>query len=301
MSEEYKELVLAAYLEKRASGPLSPELIRPTPARLKKECLAVCEKRYVKKDEMALRSFFGQQDDIAKYITAIKKCDIDKFRPLRKFMDRDIAATDDKNIALLAWLIDFEPRPYQYGQSYAVVSDNQVEKEGVIATKQEEETFIPKQDTPGSTGAEPEKNGGGQKTGSVFKSRLGWMLLLVPVVLLFGLYLLLNKDGARSVQGIFHPGIKECMYWTGDQYEAIACDQKKGDTAIIAIDTFRLVHLKRINKPDTLTAFSLGKVWYIKLNGNVEFYTSAGLHPVYPDRRLKPLTAYMLNKYAQHK
>jgi len=48
---------------------------------------------------------------------------------------------------------------------------------------------------------------------------------------------------------------------------------------------------------DTLTKNSLGKVWYSKIDGKVEFFTSAGFHPVHIDRRLKPLTDYMIKKY----
>lgn len=300
MFDDYRAAVLATYQDLQAAGKLSSHLNPLTRSGLKKACAVVLDERYRKEDEKALRDFFGSRENQTAYMLAINQCDAEKFKTLQKFLKAEYTTTNNTNIELLAWLVDFQPRPYQSGRSYAVVSDSQGEKAGVIATKQEGETFIPKQDTPVSTGAEPKKKGGKQKRGSLFKSRLGWMLLLVPVGLLIGLYLSVNKDGARSVQGVFHPGIKECMYWTGDHYEAIACDQKKGDTAIIAIDTFRLVHLKKINKPDTLTAFSLGKVWYIKLNGNVEFYTSAGLHPVYPERRLKPLTEYILNKYVRH-
>ncbi|MFI5161199.1 MAG: hypothetical protein ACHQHN_07970 [Sphingobacteriales bacterium] len=36
-----------------------------------------------------------------------------------------------------------------------------------------------------------------------------------------------------------------CMYWTGDHYQPASCNQKHGDTAIIALDSLRLAHFKK--------------------------------------------------------
>lgn len=85
------------------------------------------------------------------------------------------------------------------------------------------------------------------------------------------------------------------MYWTGDQ--CIACNKKIGDTSIIALDTIKVAHLKKVIRPNTFTENSLGKIWYSKIEGKVEFFTSKGFHPIYTDRRLRPVTMYMLNKY----
>ncbi|MCZ4245267.1 hypothetical protein [Pedobacter punctiformis] len=107
-----------------------------------------------------------------------------------------------------------------------------------------------------------------------------------------------NKKG-RVYNSLFLN--QDCMYWTGDRYQPIVCDQKKGDTPIIALDTQKVAHLKRITQPDTLTLNSLGKVWYVKIGGKPEFYTSDGFHPVYNDRRLKPTTEYILKEYILNK
>ncbi len=88
------------------------------------------------------------------------------------------------------------------------------------------------------------------------------------------------------------------MYWTGNQYKSIPCNEKFGDAAIIALDTFKVNHLKRITRPDTITHNSLGKVWYKKIKrDSVEFYTSGGEYPLDQTKRLMPLTDYMFNKY----
>jgi hypothetical protein len=87
------------------------------------------------------------------------------------------------------------------------------------------------------------------------------------------------------------------MYWAGDHYEQVSCNQKLGDTMVIALDTFKLRHFKKITRPDTITGYSLGRVWYIKMDGRVEFYTADGHHPIQQQRRLKPLSDYIIFKY----
>jgi hypothetical protein len=56
-----------------------------------------------------------------------------------------------------------------------------------------------------------------------------------------------------------------------------------GNTAIIGLDTGKLAHFKRIKRPDTLTANSDRKVWHLKLNSRVGFYTAPGFDfvPIY--------------------
>jgi len=43
--------------------------------------------------------------------------------------------------------------------------------------------------------------------------------------------------------------------------------------------------------------FAIGYVWYVKLNGTIEFYTAEGYHPVRRELRLLPITLYMINKH----
>jgi hypothetical protein len=314
MSDEYKAQVLATYREKQASGTISLNLSRPTPARLKAECLAVFSKRFLKKDEMALRAFFEEQDDATAYMSAIKKCDIDKFRPLRKFMDGDLTLTDDKNIALLAWLIDFEPRPYRYGQSYGKRTVEPVQKSGAAGSP--EVVTIPGEPgivdadssmattveggKPGSENILPPEN----KTKKLpAKPDFGRGILnrAIPLILVAlmtgGTYLVLNVNKGSGGSAAAK-GIDQCMYWTGDSYSSIPCNQKMDDKPVIALDATKVAHFRRITRTDTLTANSLRKVWYFKLNNQVEFYTAPGFDPVHTDRKLKPLTAYILHKYA---
>src|ERR1700744_864175 len=113
MFADYQASVLRCYQEKKAENLLSTNLIQPRPAKLRDECETVLDKRFSKKDMHALRSFFGEQSDATAYATAIRRFDVDLFRPLVNFLRGEIKTTDPKNVELLAWLIDFEERPYR--------------------------------------------------------------------------------------------------------------------------------------------------------------------------------------------
>jgi len=86
-----------------------------------------------------------------------------------------------------------------------------------------------------------------------------------------------------------------------EDYEEIACDAKIPNGTIIPLDTFKVAHLKKITRIDTITRNAMGNFWYAKINiGSAEFYTSDGFHPKYTAKKLKPISLYILNKYIQH-
>ncbi len=58
-----------------------------------------------------LKTFFQIPLDQELRISTVKKFDVDKFKPLSNFFKFGLN-TRDKNIELLAWLIDFKLRPY---------------------------------------------------------------------------------------------------------------------------------------------------------------------------------------------
>jgi len=93
------------------------------------------------------------------------------------------------------------------------------------------------------------------------------------------------------------PG-KQCMYWAGDHYEAIDCNKQVYGIQSIALDTMKLYHFKKITRPDTMTTYSIGKVWYIRTDSpKPECFTADGSHPLYPGKDLKPLTLTILRNY----
>ncbi len=87
------------------------------------------------------------------------------------------------------------------------------------------------------------------------------------------------------------------MYWAGDHYQQISCSQKQGGTLVIPLDSERLVHFKKITRPDTITENALGSIWYVKFHGAYECYTFPGYHPIDTSLKLRPLTDFVLIKH----
>lgn len=112
---DYGKLVFRTYQLLRSTPEFSPALKQPTPASIRKECLTVYEERPDKKDETILRSFFGPADENKSYLTPIENFQTDGFRAFSNYLKGRAAKTDDKNVELLAWLINFPHRPYRYG------------------------------------------------------------------------------------------------------------------------------------------------------------------------------------------
>jgi hypothetical protein len=275
MFPDYQALVVLAYQTKLKAGELSTNILLPKPAKLKEECLLVCQERYLKKDEKLFRSFFEPREDKAGYMSAINGADIDKFRPLCNFLKDGNIKTSERNIELLAWLIDFEPRPYQIDRVYPAASAQVVEVPVVEEPIEVEEPIA----------VEPiivNPPGTNRKLWYAFAA-------ITLMILVGGGIYIINENQPDG-----------CMVWSANHYKAVPCTQKNDSLSTIAVDTFRLAHFKRIDKPDTITGRALGSIWYIKLNGGIEYYTAGGAHPVYPERRLRPLTLYMLNKYIRH-
>ncbi|MGN8072604.1 hypothetical protein [Mucilaginibacter sp. 22184] len=279
MFADYQALVLQTYHDKKAQSELPFHLSHPTAARLKAECLRVCEKRYHRKDENLLHSFFDRQEDPASYRNAIRKTDPDKFRPLVTYLKQSgQRRTSEKNIELLAWLIDFEPRPFRPGEPYpaqpALSRPKMDAPEQLVDTRSSQ--------LPGLAGLIP----------SIKKP--GKLILLAASATIVGIttYFIL-KPASTSIKG-------GCMYWDKDHYQAVPCNQPPGETPFYLLDMQKITHFRRITQPDTLTPHSLGSVWYIKINGRIEFYTASGNHPVDTSRHLLRLSSYILNKYIYH-
>lgn len=267
----YQSLVLQDYETKRAANTLSSRLIHLTPAKLKAECGLVCTDRYLRKDEKTIKDFFDEGGDQVACLRAISRCEPDKFKPLVNFLRGSTSSTDEKNIELLAWLIEFEPRPYELGRKYDSISDIVQEKLPKAMPMQ----IISRRPTPN------------------FRIRGVIIGTIVLVAIGFGVYW--PRSNQSTSLALTRQGA--CMYWAGDHYQPIPCTQKLGDTLVIALDSEKLNHFKKITQPDTITARSKGMVWYIKINGNIEYYTSDGYHPTYLDLRLHPITEYMIRKY----
>jgi hypothetical protein len=281
MTEAEKNDLMKAYLDLKAAGKLSPNLSDPSPGSIRDECLIVYRERHGPNDDIILRPFLRKTQDTDNRQKP-GKLDIDKFRPLVTLLRGRKVDPHSKHYVLLAWLIGFQPGS---GPSPDYPGANE-------ATAQQEE--------PG-TGTSPVVNKEplvvqeikqapvntdfvGKKVTKIRKATIiKAAIIALMIFVLAGLYL--------AYEG-------ECMYWAGVQYEKCSCHLKKTDTAIIAFDAQKAT-LKKITRPDTITHSAVGRVWYIKINNSIEYYTAEGFHPVDTKKRLKPITIYIIDKYVK--
>lgn len=305
MFSDYKVQVVDFYKRKREQGHLPLHLINPTPAKLKKECLLVFQSRRTKTDMAILRQFFGHREEESGYLNAIKTIDTDRFKPLVNFLKEQTQHTDDKNIELLSWLLDFSPRPYKYGAQMngMTIDEFKEETSTMVSVLDQNDIITLERESVGSSqsdlylepltiGAESNLH----QTPWYQKKRIivfGLTIVVFTFLLSFNKYLKSNS--------FFGIGANEnqCMYWATDHYMSLPCDHKVPNVNIIALDLSNLNHFKKITRPDTLTLSDINKVWYSKVEKVVEFYTAPGNHPEHPEKQLKPLSKYMFIKYVE--
>jgi len=282
MFDDYEKSVVAFYWARKANKTLSPFLSDLTPANLKKECKVVCEERYHKRDEWTLRAFFEQGGDKEACLQAIKRCDIDRFRPLINFLTGKARKTAETNIELLAWLIDFKRRPYD--DKYDYKGDDSKDE----SDTSKDESNVSKDDT---AIAEVEN----VKRSFIFGLREGIVVIALLAVIIGGIRFCTGRPNRPYASGL--NGTGACMFWDVDHYERTPCIPRLGDTLVIALDSEKLNHFRLITRPDTITEAYKGKVWYVKFRGKTEFYTADGFHPIDQRLRLRPATVYMIRKY----
>jgi hypothetical protein len=113
MYQDYLNDIIKHYRAGEKNGEIPQRLIQPTPGSIKEECVSVCEARFQKEDVRTLAAFFKVDNDKHGMLRAIHRCDRDRFKPLVNFIKGITNNTDDLNIELLAWLIDFPNRPFR--------------------------------------------------------------------------------------------------------------------------------------------------------------------------------------------
>lgn len=308
--EDYKQEVILAYEKRKKEGTLPPNLQRHTAANLKKECVNVFNNRYSEKDSETFKELCGERNNAEEYFKKLNTLNADKFKALDNFLKGNTEDTKDRNIELLAWLIDFEPRPAGKIDIHAIIkseydrSTNLPEptepaepgKETAIASSVNSTGNPPKDNSVNDTAiiinpfvapSVNNKNGGNKYFNILPKFNKAVLSFFAAFIILCGSYVLYDKSK------------HQCMYWNGEQYQSIACDQKVVGATIVALDTFKLAHLKRIKDIKVITRGDIGKVHYSKVNNNVEFYTTGGENPIDNRKRLLPMTEYMYREYIE--
>ncbi len=312
---DYIKLIIEAYNKKRAGNELSPLLAQSTPANIKRECANVYQERYEKKDEPMLRAFFGPEEHGRKFLAAIQGFDIDRFRPLNKYLKNpDENGISDRNLELLAWLIDFKYRPFVFGMEVILAEDERAVIERTTSKAEGGETDpgpIDKEEGKSDTNIGEENNplpkGNDEdsiidtKKPEVFSMpnpignpqkntrKKAVIILSIPVILFLGTYFIWQHQKSG------------CMYWTGDHYEEVPCNEEPKGRLILPLNEEKMNGFRKITRKDTITDWSIGKVYYIKNNNTIEYYTGGGNHPVNITDTLKVLSRYMFEKYLSKK
>lgn len=357
MLSEYQEKVLATYKKMCEAGGPSLILSKPTTAKLKKECLRIYDKRYTSEDNDILSTFFNVDKTGNDFRNIISESRTGSFRALLNHLLNDSIITNERNSDLLAWLIDFKPRPsFRY---YQAIREGQKEEdepvgeenpnadfviskgedpnetnsllttEGhkaetlisnppqeikdksddkstvpivlVIDDARANEVLVNNQNTPETTDTisdDDNKSNGKINTAPIKRTWTSQKIIFsVAIIIIFGMSIFLFMQDKKDRETISSD--EKCMYWVDDHYEAINCEQETS-TPKTTLNIQRLNNLKKINTSDKLTKYDLGKVWYAKRYGKVEFYTDSGTHPVDTNKVLRPLTNYMLSNHVSY-
>lgn len=130
------------------------------------------------------------------------------------------------------------------------------------------------------------------------KNGMGIVEIAFLLCLASGSVMFSKKPKGVGFAGILDQG-PHCMYWDKNEYKPVDCDDKNpiyGQK--IPFDYETMEYFKRIERKDTLTVDNaVGKVWYSKYNGEVEFFTADGIDPN-NGRELRKATPFMIDKYA---
>lgn len=305
---EYQKDVLAAYRAMQIKKTLSFHLAKPTPSNLKKECLAVFQTRFQKSDWNVLTGFFGKAENQMGLHQLMRKQERDKFKPIQNFITGDTVNPSPVIVELLAWLIDFRPRPHDIRINRASIVELEEPANTTVKAGSEVHEETPEQREPVTVSVTQSvsENVPTSKASPVLsiattpktRKRYRVMVAIGLALLSLGIAGWWYQDHSLGKSNIFiSSGPQFCMFWAGDHYQGINCNQKLGDTLVIAMDSVRLIGFRKVMQMDTVTEQSIGHLWYAKIDGNLELYTADGNHPLKPNQRLRPLTLYMYNKY----
>lgn len=301
MSVDYSKAILTRYEFLKREARLSPNLVNPTTANLRNECKRLCGERILRKDEPVLRTFFNLTGPNINYMHAIDQFDTDRFRPIVKLLKEGYKRAQYINFEMIAWLIDFEPRPYDPKVDYRLVNNEPV-GEVVNLQKPSEDFNSDPVHTPINahddlvtlTTTKEIENSPTEEFGTPATYKIIAIIFSIIVVVLSGYFL--TKQTSATLSSRMGPQL--CMYWTIDHYERANCNEKLKGTQLVAYDSALLHGFRLVTKPDTVTAYSLGKMWYLKRNKRYDLFTAPGIHPIHHDT-LHPLTMYIINRIGE--
>ena len=292
MPEDYQDIVLAAYKKMKDHGSLHGILPRETTTKLRSACLKVYASRHDPKDLDILATFFDVDRMVCDIQKKLNESEPDDFRPLWNHITGGTVTTEERNTDLLAWLIDLEPRP---SSSYYLSADKTIK----IGGKPIDDLFTntPTPTTSTTTGDEELI----QPEGSTYIPRFSPRYITIACILLLFIGSTSFVAWETHTPSPRRPKAGEkFMYWDEDHYEPVKDDKQNVGAPIIPLNVQTLTQQRKINLPDTLTSYSIGKVWYKGHGKDHEFFTSAGIYPPDTVRTLKKLSPGILRDYVSY-
>lgn len=325
----FQEKVISLYKEKKSHDKLHPKLANPSPRNLREYTLIRLSEGLSKEDKQALRDFFDSTSKYNDLESSIQKFELDRLKSVINFMKGKTVKPDESIVKLLAVWIDFEPRPFRMSEWMIETSIDQVPFKTVnYATdaKEDKEKYIEDVDNKYHEDenshktleqikaytlddvrrSDDEKNKIIEESLSKVESNEvvenitkhpAWQRMFIR-----------NRKALRIAGGsalmlaifvvTYYCIPKQCMCWVDDHYVAVGCQNNPLSGQAIALNQTKLENFKKITRPDTLTEKDENRVWYSKIDNEVEFFTYPGLHPTASHRPLKAATEHILNKYA---
>ncbi|MBQ4819604.1 hypothetical protein [Aquimarina sp. MMG016] len=241
----------------QSGGDLSSLLAKPTRASLKKACIEAFDIRKQQSDKKILKQFFDIQDEDGFNIK--KEFDKDKFVPIINFLKgKTDLIQSSTSLELVALLIDFKPRPFlEYKKNTINIANPALQNKPENQINQEPKT--------------------------------PWKTITITISFISII--------SAIVYFAFNWKQKDCMTWSEDHYEKIACDDTPGSENKIADQEILEKFVKA--KMDTIeTFFDNGRplYWYTKTDGEIELFTAEGEHPI-SGKKLRPITEIIVRKY----
>lgn len=304
LQADYTTLVIEAYNRKQKGNDRSLLLSNLTRANIRQECINIYNERMKngeKEEAKTLQAFFGVPPAGRNFGYLIERFELDNFRPLENMIKGGVKNPAMVNVELLAWLVDFRLRPFIPDKQVILNSDELavLGKRNDPYGTQAPKTGQTKTSSKGETGDEP-SNTGNSESPSQMGTIMSRLKKAVPVFLivaaLIGAIFFIQQweSSKRTVFGNTNTG---CMYWAGDHYEKMLCNEKEKGRFKLPMDEEKMKNFRKILEEDTITEKSIGKVYYIRIGGKIEYYTAGGNHPVDVTKSLRPLSEYMFNKH----
>lgn len=315
----YSNAVKSIYDLLKQEQLLSIALTKPSRDHIKNELLTILPLLDIRKDYKTLQAYFGHFRDFQELKRIIKNKEGDDFKTVVNFLNGHTQNPSEKVVELSALLINFQPRPEDFKTDYKSVYERLKAKitnrsyelyfnPDLVShpTENKKETRIENQPIQIITDkVQIQTNEIEQSLPTMDKNIVKKKSKLLNFYNLSGgsigtiliVFLLSQKTALFENNSLMMASSNNsCMYWDEYEFKTIPCNEASRNQKVFIYDKEKL-NIKRIKCWDTITAKSIGRIWYYKIKNEVQFFTAPGPHPENDHLYAKPMTKYMYNKY----